>query len=461
MQPVMRFSFRPRCVVLGLDGLPLTLARDLAEAGLLPNLAPFILGDKAWAMQAELPELSPVNWTSFFTAAGPGEHGVFGFTRLHPYDYSTLLASFADVRVPTIFDRLAGQGLVSRVINLPNAYPARPWRPVPPAGQAAPLPAAAEAVSRSALVAGFLAPDLAGAVWPSALLPEIQAMDYRLEPDTVRGGFEPELLLAEIRASLAGRVRLLDRLWRDLDFDCFAFVLTETDRLFHFLFPALVEADHPLRADCLDVMRAVDRAAGALLERFHDLPEPRRLFILADHGFTTLRTEVDLNAWLRQTGLLRAPLQADENDARALDAADRVFALDPGRLHIHRKGRFSRGAVTPAEADRLLDDLTQGLLALTHEGEPVLEAVFRAADLYAGPALAQAPDLVCLARPGFDLKAKFNETAVFFRRHRQGAHLARDAFFHDSHGGRPLRLRDAGALVLDGFADHSLTRHAI
>ena len=69
-------------VFLGLDGLPWSLARELSAQGLLPNLTQVM--DTSGPIRAELPELSPVNWTSLFTASPPGVHGVYGFTRMDP-----------------------------------------------------------------------------------------------------------------------------------------------------------------------------------------------------------------------------------------------------------------------------------------------------------------------------------------------------------------------------------------
>ena len=54
-------------VFLGLDGLPWSLARELSVQGLLPNLTRVM--DTSGPIRAELPELSPVNWTSLFTAS--------------------------------------------------------------------------------------------------------------------------------------------------------------------------------------------------------------------------------------------------------------------------------------------------------------------------------------------------------------------------------------------------------
>ncbi|MGE4551487.1 MAG: alkaline phosphatase family protein [Desulfovibrionaceae bacterium] len=424
---------RPRLVVLGLDGLPCSLARRLASGhgGELPHLARLALG--ARAIRAEVPELSPVNWTSFFTGQGPEAHGVYGFTRLDAARLRLELADATWVRCPTIFDRLGAAGLTSKVVNLPNTYPARPLRGM--------------------LVAGFVAPEMTRAVFPpvlAALLP-----GYKLEADTTRGAADPDYLLGQLAATLDSRRRALDLLWPDLAWDLFVFVLTETDRLFHFLYPACEDSGHPRHADCLAFLRRWDGMIGEVLARYDALPGPKRLLVLADHGFTTLRTEVDLNAWLRAAGrLVTRGEPEDEWDAGVLAPAATAFALDPGRIYVHDRARFPRGCVAPADIPGLAAELRAGLLALTFEGEPVMQEVLTADQAYpetSGPRAPGAPDLLCVPRPGFDLKAKWDRAEVFSRHGRFGTHTRDDAFFCDSAGAAPARVRDVGRLVLEYF----------
>ena len=426
---------RPRLAVLGLDGLPLSLARELAPR--LPNLAGLLPG--AGSIRAELPELSPVNWTSLATAQGPETHGVFGFTRLDPQNYQLSLADSTHVACPTVFDRLGERGLVSRVVNLPNTYPARPLRGM--------------------LVAGFVAPELSRAVFPPFLAGQLARLGYQLEADTTRGAKDPAYLLAGLKATLASRRAALDLLWPDLAWDLFVFVLTETDRLFHFLWSAVADHTHPLHPDCLELLQEWDACIGAFLSRYEDLPGPKRLMVLADHGFTTLVTEVDLNRWLVEAGLLQLlPPQKHGGDAEweagRVGPQSAALALDPGRIWLHDKRRFGRGRLAAQEVPRLAQELRTALLGLTFQGERVMEQVFFGHDLYTGAAErfgAAVPDLVCLARPGFDLKAKFDRDAVFGRFGRDGAHTAGDAIFCDSLGARPERMRDAGRLILEHF----------
>jgi predicted AlkP superfamily phosphohydrolase/phosphomutase len=417
---------RQRLFVLGLDGVPLSLALRLAPQ--LPNLGR--IASQARTVDAELPELSPVNWTSLATGRGPEEHGIFGFSRLHPDTFEVHVASAEHVTCPTIFDHLDRHELVSRVVNLPNTYPVRPLRGM--------------------MIAGFVAEDWEQAVYPPYLGAALKG--YRLEADTSQGLKNPTLLLEELHTTLKWRERALDLLWPDLDWDLFVFVLTETDRLFHFLYPALEEPAHPWHAPCLELMLRWDQLLGRTLEYWDALPEPKRLMVMADHGFTTLRTEVDINAWLRQNDLLHlsAP-PIHEWDASVVSPSSAAFALDPGRIYLNTKKRFSRGSLSEQAARLLLPQIKQGLESLTYQGERVMEQVFTGQQLYPGPQKDRAPDLVCLARPGFDCKAKFDRTQLFGLYGRTGTHTARGAIFYDSQGCRPRRMRDIGAEILRHF----------
>ncbi|MDD3310872.1 alkaline phosphatase family protein [Pseudodesulfovibrio sp.] len=419
---------RRRLAVLGLDGLPLALARRLGAT--LPNIGRLAQG--ATTVRAELPELSPVNWTSFYTGEGPEAHGVLGFSRMDPATYRLDVACAADVRRPTVFDRLGAAGLVSRVVNLPNTYPARPLRGM--------------------LVAGFVAPELTRAVYPPFLADLLAKSGYRLEADTTRRNGDLDYLLGELRRTLDSRLTALSLLWDDLAWDLFVHVFTETDRLFHFAMDAVLDPGHPRHDACLAFLKDWDAAIGVFLAKYDALPGEKRLLVMADHGFTRLATEVCVNTWLRQHGYLSLTgTPADEWDASVIAGPSRAFALDPGRIYLHRQGRFARGTVQPEEVEPILEEIRNGLLGLTWNGERVMEQVLRGEECYPGMEGGLRPDLVCVGRPGFDLKAKFDRDAVFGLHGRTGAHTVEGAIFADSQGARPERMRDVGRIVLDHF----------
>lgn len=422
-----------RLVFLGLDGLPWSLAGKLCAQGLLPNLSAIVASPHCKAISAELPELSPVNWTSMFTASPPGHHGVFGFTHMNPQTYELRFTDFTHVHGPTIFERLAEAGLFSKVVNMPNLAPVRPVRAM--------------------LVAGFPASALEGAVHPPALAGILADHGYTVEADTVRGAADPAFLLEELHRSLACREKALDLLWPDMSWDLFFLVLTETDRLGHFLFPALTEPFHPWRSEALRFMAAWDLLVGKVLDMYDALPGPKRLVIMADHGFTALTHEVDLNAWLADRGLLRLSRPpASEWDTDAIAPGARAFALDPGRIYLHTKERFARGLLTRAEAERLMPELIRALSGLTWQGRKVVRSALRGSDLYRGPRAHLAPDLILVPEAGFDLKGKFGRPGVFGHFGRQGMHTADDVFFYDSTGAEARTPTDVGRLILEHYS---------
>lgn len=419
---------KKRLVVLGLDGLPLSLAKTLGYS--LPNIGR--LARNATTVQAEIPELSPVNWTSFFTGQGPEQHGIFGFSRMDPHTYGLSITNSDHIECPTIFDWLDKTGHVSRVINLPNTYPAKPLRGM--------------------LIAGFVAHDLARAATPPFLAGQLAQCDYKLEADTNRGATDIDYLLNELRQTLISRLTALDMLWPDLDWDLFIHVFTETDRLFHFFMDAVLHQDHPHHTKCMQFLTDWDHAIGQFLLKYDELPEPKRLMVLADHGFTEIRTEVCINTWLKNNGFLTLLGQpTSEWDATCISPSSTAFALDPGRIYIHTKDRFTRGLVLEGKKAVLMETIKNGLQALTLNGERVMEHVYTGSELYPGTSSSEVPDLVCQARSGFDLKAKFDRTEVFGFHGRTGTHTVDGAIFYDTHRTKPARMRDTGQSILEYF----------
>lgn len=419
---------RKRLVVLGLDGVPLDLARKLGNV--LPNLGR--IAAEAVTVRAELPELSPVNWTAFFTGEGPEKHGIFGFSHIDPETYALRVANRTDVTCPTIFDRLGENGLVSRVINLPNTYPAHPMRGM--------------------LVSGFVSQDLEQAAYPPFLAAKLTEVGYKLEADTNRGSDDLDYLLRELRQTLQSRLDALEMLWPDLGWDLFVHVFTETDRLFHFFMDAVMHQEHPDHLACMEFLADWDHALGQFLDRYDGLPGPKRLLVLADHGFTEIKTEVCLNTWLRQEGLLTlSALPRDEWDTCVISSDSKAFALDPGRIYLHSKDRFGRGPVETNDASALLERIANGLSSLKFNDEPVMEAIHPANGLYPEATSNQLPDLVCQPRPGFDLKAKFDRSEIFGLHGRTGTHTVDGAIFLDTEGTRPEQMRDVGRTILQHF----------
>ena len=372
-----------------------------------------------------------MNWTSFYTASGPEDHGVFGFTRINPQTYELAITDSTLVGAKSIFEILGAKGIYSKVINLPNTYPARPLNGM--------------------LVSGFVAMELEQAVYPKFLSGPLRGIDYVLEADTTRGAKDPEFLLSELDRCLDSRLRALDLFWADLEWDLFVFVLTETDRLFHFLFTSVEDETHPQNAGALAFFAKWDQVIGAVLDRYERIEEPKRLISLADHGFTSLITEVDINTWLMNNNYLFLSREPAHEMDSCIGPGTAAFALDPGRIYINSASRFPHGQVGEQDRPIIAGRIMSGLEKLTYKGHRVFRKIHWGHELYQGKFTPIAPDIVCEPMPGFDLKAKFDRDEIFGFFGRDGTHTKANAFFMDTKGETARRVRDVGCLVLDHF----------
>jgi predicted AlkP superfamily phosphohydrolase/phosphomutase len=408
-----------RVAVIGLDGVGLPLVQDLVARGLMPNLGRLVAGGTLAPMRSSIPTISSVSWTGFMTGKNPGKHGVYGFTDLKPGTLTLFFPNFGSVRGETLWDVAGRAGKRSIVMNIPGTYPARPLTGL--------------------LVSGFVAVNLERAVHPLGLLPRLKAAGYKIDVDYVNADQRPDAFFADTRAVLDARRRLYLDLLRNEAWDLFIGVVTECDRLHHYFWSEYVDSSAPHHGKFLDVYRQLDDVLGELVAA---VPGDVPLFIVADHGHTLIHNEFYPNAWLRQQGLLSFTVEKPKGLAD-LDPASKVFVLDPGRIYVHRRGRFPLGTVGDAEADDLLARVSEGLLALRDDspGAPVggrpVQRVFARDELYHGPALDAAPDLVIHFNDGYDPKGALARTEVFGRSALTGMHTYADSLFFVNRAGVP------------------------
>jgi predicted AlkP superfamily phosphohydrolase/phosphomutase len=278
------------------------------------------------------------------------------------------------------------------------------------------------------LISGFVAIELEKAVYPSSLLPKLNEFGYRIDIDTSRARDDHEFLIQELNETLRTRKKTVDYLWDKEDWDLFIVVITGTDRLHHFLFDAYRDENHPYHQAFINYYQEIDKFIGDIYEKYTQLKAEKVLFMLSDHGFTQLKTEVYINRWLYENRYLKF----NSNPPKIisdLGAGTVAFALDPSRIYINLKNKYPLGTVDKKDYEHLCEELKQVLLEIKYDGMPVLRNVFHKEEIYRGPYIEQAPDLVLLSNPGFDLKASVQQNTLFGRRAFQGMHTYDDAFY--------------------------------
>jgi predicted AlkP superfamily phosphohydrolase/phosphomutase len=391
-----------KAIVIGLDGAPYTLLRRFCDEGVMPNLVRIFAAGTAAAMDTAVPEISATAWTSFMTGMNPGKHAVYGFMDLDPRTYRLQFTNFNSVKASTTWDYLSRQGLRSLVLNIPTTYPARDLV--------------------GTLISGFVAIDLKRATFPQTLVPYLEKIGYKLDVDTTTFGKGVGAFVDELWDALARREEALWHLLVEEAWSLYIGVVTETDRLHHYLWAAIEDEAHPQHSFFKDYYRKVDAFLGRVWERFGG---DTLFMLMSDHGFCGIQKEVYLNHWLQQEGYLSFSSATPKHED--ITPETRAFNMDPARIYIHRKGVYARGGVEEAEADRLIEEIAGKLRALVIDGRPVIDKIWRKKELYSGPHLPKGPDLVLLPHRGFDLKGTISQTTLAGRSVLTGMHTQDDA----------------------------------
>jgi predicted AlkP superfamily phosphohydrolase/phosphomutase len=172
-----------------------------------------------------------------------------------------------------------------------------------------------------------------------------------------------------------------------------ACVFDTSDRVQHMFYRHLDSANR--HAGVIERMyRDMDRLVGEAMAR---VDTETAFFVLSDHGFCSFRRGVNLNSWLRLNGYLALRDGAEESGEyfEGIDwTRTRAYTFGLGGLYLNLRGREARGIVDPAEAGALKAELIESLSGLKDDGEVAIQNVYAASEIYRGPYLSAAPDMI-------------------------------------------------------------------
>jgi predicted AlkP superfamily phosphohydrolase/phosphomutase len=364
-----------------------------------------------------------------------GDHGIFGFMDFEPNSYKMYFPNFSHLKSETLWNNIAKQNKKSIVINMPATYPAKQIN--------------------GALISGFVAIDIDKAVYPASIIPSLKKIDYRIDIDTIKARHDHEFLFRDLDNTLKMREKAVHFLWVESEWDLFIVVITGTDRLMHFLWDAYEDEDHRYHNDFMNYFKKVDSFVGNVYDRFANLKnsqkKPNQFFMLSDHGFTGIKTEVYLNQWLKENGLLKFA-KADPKTIMDIGQGSTAFVLDPSRIYINLKDKYPLGTVASSDYKRVCLELKEGLESLTFdENSHIAKKVYFKEELYKGIFFDLAPDLVILSNYGYDLKGKVNSDNIFGHSGLVGMHTQDDAFFFNSNGDQCDTIFNVKELIKNVF----------
>jgi len=188
------------------------------------------------------------------------------------------------------------------------------------------------------------------------------------------------------------------------------------DRIQH-MFWRFREPDHPAnrgaaaQADFSQVIDDCYRKCDAVVGKVMELIDQDTLLIaLSDHGFNSFRRGVHLNTWLYDNGflVLRDGIRPGTDAGDLLRQVDwqktQAFALGLSGIYLNIRGREEQGIVAPEEADTVKASLAKALGGLTDPGQQGAVSIRRVLpreEVYRGPFVVEAPDLLVDFAPGY------------------------------------------------------------
>ncbi len=219
----------------------------------------------------------------------------------------------------------------------------------------------------------------------------------------------PSEFLAQSQLVLDERRRLfryeLERFRKKQRRGLFFFYVSTLDQRGHMLWRQM-DPEHPFHEtdtpkDLAMAYRAsyaeADEIVGEALEA---LDEKTTLIVMSDHGFAPFNRQANLNTWLEKQGylVLKNPWRRDEYEwLQGINwAKTRAFAIGLNSLYLNVRGRERHGIVDPSERARLAREIADKLFTWRdpENGKPVVTQPVLREEVYHGPHVDEAPDIV-------------------------------------------------------------------
>jgi predicted AlkP superfamily phosphohydrolase/phosphomutase len=430
----------PKVLVIGLDGATYDLMQPWIEAGLMPTMARLQVQGAWGPLRTVAPPITAPAWTSFKTGMSPGRHGVFEFMYRAEGTYTLSPVNARRCGARAIWDLLSEAGHRVVVVNVPMTYPPHPVN--------------------GAMITGLFTPRR-GDLWEVDFTYPPQLREwlrqrygrYLVHPTEVYARGQMDRMLAELHFELERRTEVVLDLMGEHDPDFAMVVYNGTDKIGHALWHCL-DPRHPFHDPAeaarygpivQEYFQAVDRTLARLLEAVDD---DTYVTLMSDHGMGPIYRFVYLNNWLLEEGYLRlrsdlatglkraafrlgfTPINVYDGlvklglarlrtrvDFRprerllarfflSLNNVDwgrtRAYSLgNVGQIYLNVRGREPEGIVERgAEYEAVRDGIITRLRELRdpQSGEPIMTEIYRREELYDGPYLDEAPDIVILPR---------------------------------------------------------------
>ena len=236
-----------------------------------------------------------------------------------------------------------------------------------------------------------------GPFYTQNMPPDTKALEHKV--------FADEEFLKQIKIVFQEEEKRLDfeleRFQQGLLFHYFSVL----DQLSH-VFWRTIDPKHPLYTPELNAKHGkaiegfyieFDRIVGKIIEKFG---QDTLLIVMSDHGFTSFRRGINLNTILLNRGFITLIDSEKQEEGEFFPNVDwsktKAYNLGINALYLNLHGREPEGRVKPEEYGQVVESLRKLLLEYVDPktGEHPIQHVAKRDEIYHGPYLQNAPDLI-------------------------------------------------------------------
>lgn len=399
---------------MGIDGATFDIILPGINNGYLPNFDKLVNGGVWGNLNSTIPPISAPAWSSFMTGKNPGKHGIYSWTPL-TQNYREDLVTSRTLKGSCIWEYLSDEGKLSGLYNIPNTFPPSPIK--------------------GFMITGLMTPSREEQyTYPPDLKHELDKhTNFHLEPQN-----QPDLPDAQFYDHMQNFLRM--------QFEVIKYLINKKQSDFFCAVLRPEPVNHRFwtnknKEEVIKSYRLLDKIIGDLLGLIDD---DTNLIIISDHGFGRIDSVTfNGNEWLCRKGWLKLKregtaipkrfLRPDKllEVAATLGAKDLINRVVPKKsrsvfnlslknidwkrtkaifrttasgfdlIYINSKDRFKDGIVGNIEYRDLVNQIISDLKELRHNQQSVVKKVWRREEIYEGPYVNQAPDLIVSYESGF------------------------------------------------------------
>jgi len=421
--------------ILGLDGASPEVVDFLIGKGKLPTFKQMKKEGVSGKLRTTIPPITGSAWTSFMTGKNPGKHGIFDFISRVQETYHLAPINAQKREGRPFWSWVGDAGKKVCIFNVPITYPPEKVNGI--------------------LVSGMLTPSKRNDyTYPLSLQKDLEQIvpGYRIHIEESYSRGQEERFLRHLQEVTDQRVKAMEYLFKQDDWDLFVGVVEGIDIIQHELWHCwdpnhfrYSSRESRYSESIPRYYQRMDELLRTIIEEWID--SHWTIIVMSDHGAGPLKKLLYINNFLMKHGLMKLkrgvhstikhlffkagfvpmtfyhllvnmglgrmkkkmrfgqkeswfrPFFLSFEDVDWAQTKAYSFGSTAGQIYLNLKGREPCGIVSPGkEAEEVKGEIIEKLQNLVDEetGEKVVGEIYRKEELYHGPHLSEAPDIVFL-----------------------------------------------------------------